>query len=40
MTSFDVIWCYVVSCGGMGVARCYVVLFADMWRYVGSGGVR
>ena len=39
MTSFDVMWCYVVSCGVMGVVRCYVLSYADMWRYVALFGV-
>ena len=34
VTSFDVMWCYVVACGVTGVTWCYVVSCGDMWRYV------
>ncbi len=40
MTSFDALWCYVVSCGVMGVVRCYVVLCVDMCRHLALCGDR
>ena len=39
VTSFEVMRCYVLSCGVTGVMWCYVVLLADMWCYVVLCGV-
>ena len=39
LTLFDVMWCYLVSCGVMGVLWCSVVLGVDLWRYLEVCGV-